>query len=287
MSDKKIREWCFTINNPTADDWDQVRKADCRYICYAPESGQTGTPHIQGYIVYQTPRTLRSVSKKLSRAHLIPAKGTGEENRTYIKGPYSKGDKHKPLNADFVERGDCPAQGKRSDLVAYHEDIKKGKRGRDLSVDHLAIRAKYPRLEQTLINEEDELKAREMYNNGIKPEIHVRWGPPGTGKTRFVYETHPDVYEPCIKKNGVHWWSNYRGQDVILLDEFDGQIPIRDFLRLIDRYPFCMETKGGHVWRLASKIYICSNNPPEEWYPAENHQFEKIQRRLTSVEHVV
>lgn len=283
----RFREWCFTINNYTDADLTEVENIECRYICYAPEIGDQGTPHLQGYIVFKSQRWLKAVSKLLKRAHLTPARGSGSDNKRYIQGPYSKNGKEKPLNDKFCERGECPEQGKRSDLVAYHDDIKKGKRGRDLSVDHLAIRAKYPRLEQTLINEEDEHRAREMYDNGIKPEVHVRWGPPGTGKTRFVYETHPDVFEPSIKKNGVHWWSNYRGQDVILLDEFDGQIPIRDFLRLIDRYPFCMETKGGHVWRLATKIYICSNNPPEEWYPAESHQFEKIQRRLTTVEHVM
>lgn len=279
-TNKKSRDWCFTINNPTEDDWRQMKEIECRYICYAPEIGDNGTPHIQGYVMFNSPRHLSALKKIMPRAHLEYRRGTHDQARLYIVGDY----KGKPLNADFTERGTPPEQGKRSDLQSYYEDIKAGKRGRDLSVDHLAMRVKYPRAEEKLVYEEDKVRARKQYDDGMAPEVHVRWGPPGTGKTRKIFEEHTDIYEPTIRKCGTHWWTGYQGEDVILLDEFNGQIPIRDFLRLIDRYPFSMETKGGHVWRLATKIYICSNTPPEEWYPGEILQFEKIKRRLTTVE---
>lgn len=258
-----------------------MKDIECRYICYAPEVGDNGTRHIQGYIMFAYQKRLPEVSKLLPRAHLEQRRGTHEQARLYIVGDY----KGKPLNADFIERGIPPKQGKRNDLESFYEDIKAGKRGHNLSVDHLATRLKYPRGEEKIIAEEDRHNAMQQYKNGIVPEVHVRWGPPGSGKTRFVYEQHePDaIYEPTMRKCGTHWWTGYQGEDVILLDEFNGQIPIRDFLRLIDRYPFSMETKGGHVWRLATKIYICSNNAPEDWYPGETLQFEKIARRLTSV----
>nr|QTE03542.1 MAG: putative replication-associated protein [Phoenicopterus roseus CRESS-DNA-virus sp.] len=285
---KKYYEWCFTINNPTEEEMETLEKIDCRYICYAPEIGDSGTRHIQGYIVFKSKRWLSALKKIFKRAHFEAARGTGAENKRYIQGPYDKGDKHKPLNPDFVERGDIPAQGKRNDIVAFREAIVAGKRGRTLDIEHPAIVAKYPKLEQRFATNEDKYKAKQQYANGIAPEVHVRWGPPGTGKTRAVYEAHSDsIYEPTIRKCGTHWWTGYEGEDVILLDEFNGQIPIRDFLRLIDRYPFSMETKGGHTWRVATKIYICSNTPPQEWYPAEAHQYEKIARRLTSIIEVV
>lgn len=285
---KGSREWVFTINNPTIEDEEQVRALTCRYKCWAPETGKNGTPHIQGYAVFSDNKTRAAVSKLLKRAWLAPraVHAKPDEARLYIKGPYNKNGKDKPINPEFHEVGELPSQGKRTDLVSFHRAIQEGKRGRDLSVDHLPLRAKYPKLEQTLIYEDDEERAKQQYRDGIFPEVHVRWGPPGTGKTRYVMETHNDVYEPIMRKCGTHWWTGYRGQDVILLDEFDGQIPIRDFLRLIDRYPFMMETKGGQTWRLATKIYICSNHNPDTWYPAEGHQYEKLERRFTSVSYI-
>lgn len=278
------REWVFTINNPSEADHNEIREANSRYTCYAPEVGTQGTQHLQGYIVFQDNKTRSAVSKILTRAWLAPRSphSSPAEARQYIVGPYSKNGKEKPKNPDAWEVGQLPSQGKRTDLVAFHRAIQEGKRGPDLSVDHLAIRAKYPKLEQTLIFENDRIQARRDYDEGITREVHVRWGPPRSGKTRYVYENFSDVFEPEIKPYGQHWWTGYQGQEVVLLDEFDGQIPIRDFLRITDRYPWCVGTKGGHVWLRAKKIFICSNTNPKDWYPGEAHQYEKIFERFTT-----
>lgn len=285
---KKSREWCFTINNFTEDDKRQTDEIECRYICYAPEVGKNGTPHLQGYVVFHNQRYMKAVSKLLSRAYLTPARGSGKENKQYIQGPYTKGSKHKPLNNEFKERGELPEQGKRNDLQAFHEDIKAGKRGRDLSVDHLATRAKYPQLEKTLVAEEDYETAIQWFESGKCPEVHVRWGEPGTGKSKFVYDEHGarNIYElnlgdGCLKSV---WWDGYQGQPIILINDFDGELGWKYLLRLLDRYPFRMQIKGGHCWRLATHIYITANKPPTDWYPAE--KCTALMRRLKSVTEV-
>lgn len=291
LGKKGTREWVFTVNNYNDEDVEALKTIDCRYLVYAPEVGEQGTPHIQGYVVFKDNKTRLGVSRLLKRAWLAPRSknATPAQARQYIMGPYSKDGKEKPANPDAVETGTLPAQGKRNDLRAFHDDIKAGKRGRDLSVDHLETRAKYPKLEQTLINEEDEQRAIQMFKDGFAPEVHVRWGEPGTGKSRYVYEQHrpEDIYElnlgdGCSKSV---WWDGYRGQEVILINDFDGELGWKYLLRLLDRYPFRMQIKGSHCWRLCKYIYITSNDPPERWYG--QYRPEPLMRRLTTVTEVI
>jgi len=283
----KSRAWVLTLWD--SESLENLKVSNPEYLVYAPETcPSTGKFHYQCYAYYKCPRN-QSAMRKLFKGHDIQiAKGTAEECRDYIKGPYSKNGKEKPVNPDAVEVGTIPQQGKRNDLRAFHEDIQKGKRGRDLSVDHLESRAKYPKLEQTLINEEDEQRAIQMFKEGFCPEVHVRWGEPGTGKSRYVYEKHDpeSIYELNLGDgcNKSVWWDGYRGQEVILINDFDGELGWKYLLRFLDRYPFRMQIKGSHCWRLCKYIYITSNDPPERWY-AQN-RCEPLMRRLTTITEV-
>lgn len=261
------------------------------YMCWAPEEAPTtGKFHWQAYAYYKTQKSLKALQKKVKGIGSINfAKGTPEQNRTYVFGPYDKKGKQKPANPNAEEIGTLPVQGKRSDLESFRSAIMLGKRGRDLSVDHLEIKAKYPRLEALLSNEEDEQCARKMYEDGIKPEVTVLIGAPGVGKTRYAFDKHghENVYiMPCGDGAAKSvWWDNYRGQDVIILDDFDGQIQYRYLLRLLDRYPFQMQTKGGYCWRKCTKIYITSNVEISDWYPAEG-DCAALRRRITEIRHL-
>lgn len=290
---KGSREWVFTINNWTIADSENLRTITSRYICWAPEvAPKTGTPHLQGYVVFKDAKTRKAVSKIIPRAYLAARspKSSPLNCRTYIFGPYSKDGKEKPFNPNAVEVGTLPHQGERNDLKDFHEDIEKGKRGRELSENHLAVRAKYPRLEETLIYEADQELAHQRYEQGKWPVVHVRWGKPRVGKTRYIYDKH-GVRNCCtirIRKDGT-WWAktSCAGKSVLILDDFYGQMDVTDFLQLLDKYPYEMEKKGGFVWRNHDYIYITSNRPPDTWYPEfADQKFEQILGRLTSVTEV-
>lgn len=288
----KFREWVFTLNNYTPEEEEKVKLLKCRYLVYGREVGpECGTPHLQGYFVLDTQRSWSALRKEFPRMWLrVRAKKSNPKAcRQYIIGPYSNGEKVKDYNPEHFEKGTIPEQGKRNDLKEFHDAIKSGKRGRDLSVDHLEVRAKYPKLETTLIQEEDEAKAIQMFRDGFCPEVHVRWGEPGTGKSRYVYDKHDaeSIYELNLGdgcKQSV-WWDGYRGQEVILINDFDGELGWKYLLRLLDRYPFRMQIKGSHCWRLCKYIYITANEPPERWY--SQHQAGPLMRRLTSVTEVI
>lgn len=269
----------------------KIKETNPAYMCWAPETCPTTKRfHWQTYAYYKTQKQLNALRKLVSGVGSVDlARGSPDENRTYIFGPYNKKGKEKPENPDAQELGVLPLQGKRVDLEQFRGAIVSGKRGRDLSVDYLEIKAKYPKLEGTLAAEEDEQRARQMYEDGIVPEVTVLIGAPGVGKTRYAFDKHGhrNVYvmpcgDGCSKSV---WWDNYRGQDVIMLDDFDGQINYRYLLRLLDRYPFQMQVKGGYCWRRCSKIYITSNTEISDWYPAEG-DCSALRRRITNIIHL-
>lgn len=283
----------FTITVWTDELLLKLKELQPTYMCWAPETCPTsGKFHYQTYIFVKNPRALSAMGKLCgAEGRVFASQGNPEENRRYIFGPYSKNGKEKPINVAADELGTLPIQGKRNDLVDFHKDIESGKRGRELSRDHLAVRAKYPRLEETLVYEADEELAYTRYENDKWPEIHVRWGKPGVGKTRYMYDKH-GVRNCCkikIRKNGV-WWatSSCAGKSVLIIDDFYGQMDILDFLQLTDKSPYEMEKKGGFVWRNHDYIYITSNRPPDTWYPEfADQNCEQILRRMTSITEVL
>ncbi len=81
------RFFCFTINNPTADDDKQLTDltSDVDYLVYAEEHFDTPgeTPHYQGYVEFSNPQRWSWLKKRLSRAHLEYKKGSRTQARDY------------------------------------------------------------------------------------------------------------------------------------------------------------------------------------------------------------
>ena len=59
----QAKHWCFTLNNYTADEYDALSAIghelpkEISYIIVAKETGETGTPHLQGYISFDRKRS--------------------------------------------------------------------------------------------------------------------------------------------------------------------------------------------------------------------------------------
>jgi hypothetical protein len=100
----------------------------------------------------------------------------------------------------------------------------------------------------------------------------VYYGPTGTGKSkRATYEALQLMggEQPYRKEPKTIWWDGYWGQKVIILDDVDPDDiqPHNRMLRILDRYPLLLQTKGGHVWANWEHVFITSNHHPMLWYP--------------------
>ncbi|AXH77358.1 MAG: helicase [Circoviridae sp.] len=67
------------------------------------------------------------------------------------------------------------------------------------------------------------------------------WGPPRTGKSKWVREKFPGAY---LKSNDK-WWGFYEGQPVVIIDEMaPNQISACNMKKWADRYPVKVEAKN-------------------------------------------
>jgi len=266
--------WGFVINNWTKADQigaNYLLKT-AKYGIFSEEVGETGTPHLQGYVRLKDALSLEKMKFYLPRAHFKVCDKGDEANQRYCIGGIVKPDgTWKPLSNNVVEVGKLSKQGARNDIKKIAQMIKNGEITLDeLMFDYPLEYVKYSRSFEKMFNAIAPARS-------VPPIVHWRWGLSGTGKTRYCVEKHLDHYI----KDGTPWWDNYKNQEAIIIDDFDNQIPFRTLLRMIDRYSFQGQIKGGYVQINSPFIYITSEFPPE-YYWSEN-ELAQVKRRLTSV----
>ena len=70
----------------------------------------------------------------------------------------------------------------------------------------------------------------------------------------------------------------------MIIDEFEGELPLRILLRMLDGHPLKMEIKGGYTHPVWEQVIITSNHHPLDWYPnADEHKRGALLRRLTEI----
>lgn len=113
---QKSRRFCFTINNPTDVEKDNVALfLDSDRVVYGVvgrETGEQGTPHLQGFCILKTPQRFSFLHGHLcSRAHLEVARAKSKPASDYCK-----------KDGDYDEYGELPdSQGKRSDIDTFKD----------------------------------------------------------------------------------------------------------------------------------------------------------------------
>lgn len=111
----RAKHWCFTLNNWTAEDVAALQHASetTVYLVFGRETGESGTPHLQGFVIFPAAVRLQTCKNRLGsdRFHVEVARGSPAQAATYCK-----------KDGDFEEYGECPvqSQGRRSDLEAYY-----------------------------------------------------------------------------------------------------------------------------------------------------------------------
>lgn len=258
------RNWCFTLNNPEKKQLLFETLPEVRYAIYQTERGTSGTEHLQGYVELFNPRRWNYLSTLLPGAHFEKRKGTRDQARDYCKKEESRTD-------GPFEYGDWNSggSGKRNDLLNIKKQIDEGKSEENIADNYFETWIKYYRGLR-------EYKRIKTTKRNWKTEVTVLVGPPGSGKSRKCLQ---DATKAYWKQRG-HWWDGYENQEHVVIDDYYGWLPYDTLLRLLDRYPMILETKGGHVEFVAKHIWITSNKYPQEWYKSENIEIGALLRRI-------
>ena len=257
--------WCFTINNPAENDLPRAWP-DVRYCVWQLESGQNGTNHLQGYVVLEKKRRLGGLKRLDGTAHWEVRKGTHEQAKSYCQ-------KEETRLAGPWEFGRDLEPGRRFDLESIAQAVSEGASVRSFATSAPVIFTRYHKGLTAL-------SLAVSRPRKFKTKVTVIFGETGVGKSRWACETYPDAY---WKPPNSKWWDNYAQEDVVIIDEFYGWLPYCEMLRLLDRYPCQVETKGGSVNFAPKEIIILSNKPPEEWYDHAKCPWEPLERRIENI----
>jgi hypothetical protein len=221
------------------------------------EVGESNTPHLQIYVEFSKAVYFNTIKKCLPTVHIEQAIASSQKNIEYCT-----------KDNDYVIIGTPREQGKRNDLESFVHSVDTGMSKSDLIDEHPAVMCKYPKFYDTIKIARCEEKSKQRTE---PPKIHILIGKPGSGKTRQVYDNHPieDIYvvNHGDGSSSSLWFDGYYGQKVVLFDDFYGWVRYDLMLRLLDRYPLQVQTKGGYTWWCPEVIYITSNKNLDEWYP--------------------
>lgn len=243
------RRWCFTVNNYVESDCSLFKELTSTYCVFGKEMGESGTPHLQGYVMFPTPKTLVAVKKIHGTCHWEVAKGTTEENRVYCT---------KELN--YLETGQIPKTRKQigEDEQQRWRDIRlAAEEGR---FEDIPEKVRFNQKHLIESHHNDAMKRRVLEDTEVQHEWY--YGATRTGKSRKARTENPTAYLKMCNK----WWCGYEDEDVVIIEDFDKRHDVLAHHIKIwcDRYPFLAENKGGVKKVRPKKIIVTSNYPPEE-----------------------
>lgn len=274
--DTQCRKWQITINNPADKGFTHEKIAELLhefkplvYFCLADEIGaDTHTPHTHIFAVFASGIRFSTIRNKIPFAHIEPAQGTSQENRDYItkSGKWSDSEKAETrVEGSFKEWGELPVEqpGVRSDLAELYEKIKDGASDYELlegNPDNMKMLQYIEKTRQIIRMEEFKDTFRHM-------EVTYIYGATGTGKTRYIMEKFG--YENIYRVTDYsHPFDYYKREDVLLLEEYRGQFRISDILNYLDGYPISLPCRYANRQACYTKVYIVSNLPLKDQYPA-------------------
>lgn len=270
----KSKCWCFTLNNYSEEDYQKIYDWDCQYIILGREVGESGTPHIQGYVEFNSKRHFSALIKIDSRIHWEVRKGTSKEAADYIKA-----NPEKP-NPTFQERGQR--------TMTQEEKGEAGKRkwdeywtaateGRLMDIDAKVRLNMYGTLKK--IERDFMVKPADLE----RPCAFWIYGESGCGKTTYARKSYPDHF---IKKPD-RWWDGFNNQEAVIVEDLDpwkAKEIIYELKMWTDKYSFTADIKGGTVWIRPKIVVITSQYTIEQCFVhADQATIDAITRRCKIV----
>lgn len=250
-----------------------VYKESCMvYLAYGKETcPKTKRLHWQGFVYWKNPQTIAGASKKLGNAHVENCEGTLEDNERYCS-----------KEGEYKTFGKKPQQGERIDLKALIDKIGRG----ETNTEKIAIEQPmaYHQYGRTLEKAED-IYMRKQFRTEMTKGIWVT-GKSGSGKSHYTLDDYsPDTHYIYRQDNG--WWEGYKQQDIVVINDFKGEIKYGELLQLIDKWPYFVKRRCREPVPFTSKkVIITSIMRPEEVYHNLHAKdgIDQLLRRIEIVE---
>lgn len=284
------RAWMVSIANPKipCDAYLNQWLADGNIVfgCGQYEKGEGGLLHHQIYIVTKKNEknkngfTLKWLKENVhTSAHFEKRFGSHDQAVAYctkedtrLAGPWTVGEWDERHQLTMQERAKGTSKSNETNkrkFADFHQLIRGG-------ATDLELIEEFPQLYMSMTKGVE--KARLIYAQShprIQPYVLVLWGATGTGKSHRANEIMAANGGGFVfrKGNSGNMWAD--GYDpmrhpVVIFDEMDGAfMPYRQLLRVCDKWPLVLDTKGGAINFTPKIIIFTAHKHPKEWYSIE------------------
>lgn len=278
LTDIQGRKWQLTINNPTKKGYthehikmELASFKSLQYYCMSDEIASSHHTHV--YVLFNSPVRFTTIKNHFREAHIEKAYGTSIQNQEYV---YKEGkwvnDKKKETNLTDTheEWGEIPQerQGARNDCAELYEMITEGKSNYEILEENPDFIKQIERIDRVrqIVQEE---KFKEVFR---KMEVEYIFGETGAGKTRGIMEQYgySNVFRITNYKNP---FDQYKGQDVIVFEEFHSSLPISQMLLYLDGYPVMLPCRYADKVACYTKVYLLSNVDIRKQYTDIQEQY--------------
>lgn len=229
-------------------------------ICQLEIAPATGTPHLQGTVMFLNMHTLMQVVNIIHRSHIEVCRSVSA-SIAYCEDPKKRapGGGTGPFHLGGRPKG----PGNRSDLEQCKALLDSGKTVFDCCADHFGTVMRYRNSLTWYMLQL--IPPRNSPTKGI-----LFWGPTGGGKTKRAYAEAQErgavhFINPPKRGSGV-WYDGYINQATVIYEEFTGYMPFGLLLSVLDRYPLKLQFKSGFIQFVATLCYFTTNLSPGELY---------------------
>lgn len=265
------KDWCYTLNSPSRDDLARLRGC-CEsnapkvvYHVFQIERGAAGNLHIQGFICLGSRVRMSTVKTLLgTKVHLEIRRGTPLQAADYCRDPAKRDPRHAGFLYEFGDLPDGPlGQGARSDLAAVQTLLDNHVPMATVAREHFNTWVKSYKAFDKYVTEFVSEPRKE------KSLFFCFTGESGTGKSQAAY-SFTNAFTVPPGSSGVTWFDGYDAlrHQTVLFDEFAGsRCSWTELLRLTDKYPHAVNTKGSQQQFNPKALVFTSNSEPQDWYP--------------------
>lgn len=289
----KSRKWQITINNPVDKGYTHEKiKAQLSlfksivYYAISDEIGEEGTFHTHIYFACSNGTRFETIKKRFEGGHFELANGTSMQNREYVFKEGEKWAKSKKAETNIKESheewGEMPVerQGMRSDLCDLYDSIKSGLSNFEIIEENPGYMFNVEKIEKV----RQTIREEEFKNIFRQLEVTYIYGLSGTGKTRGVMDNYG--YENVYRITDYdHPFDQYKGQDVVIFEEFRSSLKIQDMLNYLDGYPLMLPCRYSNRVACFTKVFILTNVSLDAQYPniIESETWKAFNRRIHNV----
>lgn len=264
----QLRNYILTINNEKKNDdelFNYIQNLPhIKYFIFQREKGKNGTEHIQLYIEFSCGKTFDTMKFYFPTAHIEKRYGTKTQARDYCKKEDTR------ISENYYEFGDFVEERARTDWVDILEMIKNGHSDIEIAEE---FPSQYMRYQNSIRQTRESYLYDKFRKKWRQLNVTYIWGQTGTGKTRYVMDKYgyENVYRITNYDNSA--FDSYKGEDIIIFEEFRSSFRCEQMLNYLDGYPIMLPSRYNNKVACYTQVYIITNIPISEQY--KNIQIEQ------------